>query len=102
MSSQRERWTTIKNGNIIEHSENDGYALMRRGFEHHDEIIMSVEEARKQGYNPDATVAGDDVINGTRPNPHMLYKNFSAPVCWNMLMFSGGVVGLFHRWVGVR
>ena len=34
---------------IIEHSENDGYALMRRGFEHHDEIIMSVEEARKQG-----------------------------------------------------
>jgi hypothetical protein len=49
MSSQRERWTTIKNGNIIEHSENDGYALMRRGFEHHDEIIMSVEEARKQG-----------------------------------------------------
>ena len=22
---------------------------MRRGFEHHDEIIMSVEEARKQG-----------------------------------------------------
>lgn len=34
-----------------------------------------LEEARKQGYNPDATVAGDDVINGTRPNPHMLYKN---------------------------
>jgi hypothetical protein len=49
MSSQRERWLTIKNGNIVEHSENDGYALMRRGFEKHDEIIMSVEEARKQG-----------------------------------------------------
>jgi|TARA_R110002020_G_scaffold218606_1_gene426538 hypothetical protein len=49
MSSQRERWTTIKNGNIVEHSENDGYALMRRGFEPHDEIIMSVEEARQQG-----------------------------------------------------
>jgi hypothetical protein len=49
MSSQRERWITIKNGNIVEHSENDSYALMRRGFEKHDEIIMSVEEARKQG-----------------------------------------------------
>jgi len=49
MSSQRESWTTIKNGNIVQHSENDGYALMRRGFEKHDEIIMSVEEARKQG-----------------------------------------------------
>ena len=49
MSSQRESWTTIKNGNIVQHSENDGYDLMRRGFEKHDEIIMSVEEARKQG-----------------------------------------------------
>ena len=51
MSSQRERWTTNKKRYIVEHSENDGYALMRRGFEHHDEIIMSVEEARKQGVN---------------------------------------------------
>ena len=49
MSSQREYWTTIKNGNIVEHSENDGYALMRKGFQEHDEIIMSVEEARKKG-----------------------------------------------------
>ena len=53
MSSQRERWLTIKNGNIVEHSENDGYALMRRGFEKHDEIIMSVEEARKKGVYKD-------------------------------------------------
>ena len=53
MSSQRESWTTIKNGNIVEHSENDGYALMRRGFEKHDEIIMSVEEARKKGVYKD-------------------------------------------------
>ena len=53
MSSQRERWITIKNGNIVEHSENDGYALMRRGFEKHDEIIMSVEEARKKGVYKD-------------------------------------------------
>ena len=49
MSSQRESWTTIKNGNIVQHSENDAYALMRKGFQHHDEIIMSVEEAREKG-----------------------------------------------------
>jgi len=48
MSSQRETWITIKNGNIVRHSENDGYALMRKGFQHHDEIIMSVEEARNK------------------------------------------------------
>jgi hypothetical protein len=49
MSSQRETWMTIKNGNIVEHSENDGYAFMKKGFDEHDEIIMSVEEARKKG-----------------------------------------------------
>ena len=49
MSSQRETWITIKNGNIVRHSENDGYALMRKGFQDHDEIIMSVEEAQKKG-----------------------------------------------------
>ena len=53
MSSQREYWTTIKNGNIVEHSENDGYALMKKGFQEHDEIIMSVEEARKKGVYKD-------------------------------------------------
>ena len=33
------------------------------------------EEAAKQGYKPDASVAGDEVINGARPSPHMVYKN---------------------------
>ena len=33
------------------------------------------QEAKKQGYLPDASVAGDDVINGARPKPFMLYKN---------------------------
>ena len=33
------------------------------------------EEAAKQGYRPDASVAGDEVINGARPSPHMVYKN---------------------------
>jgi hypothetical protein len=49
MSSQRETWMTIKNGDIVQHSENDGYALMKKGFDEHDKIIMSVEEARKKG-----------------------------------------------------
>ena len=33
------------------------------------------EEAAKQGYKPDASVAGDEVINGARPSPHMVFKN---------------------------
>ena len=33
------------------------------------------EEAAKQGYKPDASVAGDEVKNGARPSPHMVYKN---------------------------
>ncbi|MEE8270952.1 MAG: phosphonoacetaldehyde hydrolase, partial [Alphaproteobacteria bacterium] len=33
------------------------------------------DEAAKQGYRPDASVAGDDVIHGARPAPHMVYRN---------------------------
>lgn len=33
------------------------------------------EEAEKQGYTPDASVAGDDVVHGARPAPHMLLRN---------------------------
>ena len=33
------------------------------------------EDAKKQGYVPDASVAGDEVIQGARPKPHMVYKN---------------------------
>ncbi len=29
----------------------------------------------KQGYRPDASVAGDEVTHGARPTPHMVYKN---------------------------
>jgi phosphonoacetaldehyde hydrolase len=32
-------------------------------------------EAKKQGYVPDASVAGDDVAHGARPKPFMLYRN---------------------------
>ena len=33
------------------------------------------EEAANQGYRPDASVAGDEVIHGARPAPHMVYRN---------------------------
>ena len=33
------------------------------------------EEAAKQGYKPDASVAGDEVVHGARPGPFMVYKN---------------------------
>ena len=33
------------------------------------------EEAVRQGYRPDASVAGDEVIHGARPAPHMVYRN---------------------------
>ena len=32
-------------------------------------------DAKKQGYIPDASVAGDDVKNGVRPKPFMIYRN---------------------------
>jgi len=53
MSSQRESWITIKDGNIVRHSENDGYQFMKRGAQSSDEIIMSVEEAKKKGVYKD-------------------------------------------------
>ena len=33
------------------------------------------EDAKKQGYVPDASVAGDEVVHGARPKPHMVYRN---------------------------
>jgi phosphonoacetaldehyde hydrolase len=33
------------------------------------------EDTKKQGYTPDASVAGDEVINGARPKPFMVYRN---------------------------
>ena len=31
--------------------------------------------AEDQGFRPDATVAGDDVVHGARPKPFMVYRN---------------------------
>ncbi len=33
------------------------------------------EAAAKQGYVPDASVAGDEVLHGARPRPFMVYRN---------------------------
>ena len=38
-------------------------------------VDILLKDAAKQGYVPDASVAGDEVINGTRPKPFMLYRN---------------------------
>jgi len=38
-------------------------------------VDILLQEAEKQGYKPDASVAGDEVINGARPKPFMVYRN---------------------------
>ena len=38
-------------------------------------VDVLLADARKQGFSPDAAVAGDEVVNGARPKPHMVYKN---------------------------
>ena len=41
------------------------------------ESMVDILKARAtaQGYTPHSSVAGDQVINGARPTPHMIYKN---------------------------
>ncbi len=38
-------------------------------------VDILLEDAIKQGVTPDATVAGDEVVNGARPKPFMVYRN---------------------------
>ncbi len=38
-------------------------------------VDILLEDCIKQGLTPDATVAGDEVLHGARPAPHMVYKN---------------------------
>ena len=38
-------------------------------------VNVLLEEASKQGYVPDSSVAGDEVENGERPKPFMIYQN---------------------------
>lgn len=38
-------------------------------------VDVLLADVIKQGITPDATVAGDEVLNGARPAPHMVFKN---------------------------
>ncbi|XP_005099940.1 phosphonoacetaldehyde hydrolase [Aplysia californica] len=38
-------------------------------------VDILLAEAKKQGYVPDVNVAGDEVVNGARPKPFMVYRN---------------------------
>jgi len=38
-------------------------------------VSILEKDAKKQGYVPDASVAGDEVEHGARPKPFMVYKN---------------------------
>ena len=45
-------------------------------------VDVLLEAAIKQGFTPDATVAGDEVNNGARPKPFMVYKNLDLLDLW--------------------
>ncbi len=38
-------------------------------------VDILASDAAKQGFHPDVTVAGDEVVNGARPKPFMIYRN---------------------------
>ena len=38
-------------------------------------VDILLKAANEQGFHPDATVAGDEVKNGARPKPFMVYRN---------------------------
>lgn len=38
-------------------------------------VDVILTDVAKQGFTPDVTVAGDEVINGCRPKPFMIYRN---------------------------
>lgn len=38
-------------------------------------VDILLADAKKQGYVPDASVAGDEVAHGARPKPFMVYRN---------------------------
>ena len=40
-----------------------------------EKLIQGCVDAKKQGFVPDASVAGDEVENGARPKPFMVYRN---------------------------
>lgn len=49
MSSQRETWYEIRDGNLWKISENDGYAYLRQGVDR-TEILLCTEEEAPHAY----------------------------------------------------
>ena len=45
-------------------------------------VDVLLDAVIKQGFTPDATVAGDEVENGARPKPFMVYKNLDLLDAW--------------------
>ncbi|MDE0308300.1 MAG: phosphonoacetaldehyde hydrolase [Acidiferrobacterales bacterium] len=55
--------------------QSDGIKIgMTTGFVRSMVDILEAD-ARRQGYHPDTTVAGDEVMHGARPRPFMIYRN---------------------------
>ncbi len=71
------RYTTLLPGiaEVTQQMQKDGIKLgASTGFTR-AMVDVLLADAQKQGFNPDVTVAGDEVLNGARPKPHMVYKN---------------------------
>jgi phosphonoacetaldehyde hydrolase len=45
-------------------------------------VDVLLRDAIKQGFTPDATVAGDEVEQGARPRPFMVYRNLDLMDAW--------------------
>ena len=41
-----EKWYFVKEGILYKHTENDGWAFLKKGAQAHDEPLMTVEEAK--------------------------------------------------------
>ncbi|MHA1600972.1 MAG: phosphonoacetaldehyde hydrolase [Alphaproteobacteria bacterium] len=60
---------------VIKQFQKDGIKIgSSTGFVRSMVDILEAD-AKKQGYVPDASVAGDEVENGARPKPFMVYRN---------------------------
>jgi hypothetical protein len=46
MSSQIEKWYFVKDNILYKHTENDGWAFLKKGPQARDEALMTVEEAK--------------------------------------------------------
>lgn len=41
-------------------------------------VDILAADAKEQGFHPDTTVAGDEVVHGARPKPFMIYRNLDV------------------------